>query len=125
MASLNITPSSEAHEKVGALSWEDYYGKIVAPTLATRKISSEALDRASNLRTREAGLTAAKNLRLVLTGNDFLLTQEDLAWFRKRFPGDRTIYTETGGHMGQLWKPAVRESIRAAIRLNHPASSPK
>ena len=116
MASLDITPSSEAHKKVGALGWEDYYSKIIIPALAARKINAETLDRASNLRTREPGLTAAKNLKLVLTGNDFLLTQEDLAWFRKRFPGDRTIYTETGGHMGQLWKPEVRESMRAAIR---------
>ena len=125
MASLDITPNSEAHKKVGALSWEDYYSKIIAPTLATRKINAEALDHASNLRTREAGLTAAKNLKLVLTGNDFLLTQEDLAWFRKRFPSDRTVYTETGGHMGQLGKPEVRNSIRAAIRWDHPAFSSK
>jgi len=125
MASLDITPSSEAHKKVGALGWEDYYSKIVAPTLASRKVNAEALDRASNLRMREAGLTAAKNLKLVLTGNDFLLTPEDLSWFRKRFPGDRTVYTETGGHMGQLWKPEVRESMRAAIRWDHPDSSSK
>ncbi len=125
MASLDIAPSSEAHKKVGTLGWEDYYGNLVAPALAARKINAEALNSASNLRTREAGLTAAKNLKLVLTGNDFLLTQEDLAWFRKRFPGERTIYTETGGHMGQLWKPEVRESMRAAIRWDHTDSSSK
>ncbi|HJO54309.1 MAG TPA: alpha/beta hydrolase, partial [Verrucomicrobiota bacterium] len=125
MSSLDITPSSKAHKKIGTLGWEDYYSKIVAPTLASRKIHAEALSSASNLRTREAGLTAAKHLKLVLTGNDFLLTQQDLAWFRKRFPGDRTIYTETGGHMGQLWKPGVRESMRAAIRWNHADSSSK
>ena len=56
-------------------------------------------------------------------GNDFLLTQEDLAWLRQRFPDKRTIFTETGGHMGQLWKPEVREAMRAAIRLN-PSDSP-
>ena len=125
MASLDIDPSSQAHKKVGTLGWNDYYSKIVAPTLAKRKINAEALNSASNLRKREAGLMAAKNLKLVLTGNDFLLTQKDLAWFRKRFPGDRTIYTETGGHMGQLWKPEVRESMRAAIRWNHADSSSK
>ena len=123
MASLDITPSSKSHKKIGTLGWEDYYSKIVAPALAARKINPEALDRASNLRTREAGLAAAKNLKLVLTGNDFLLTQEDLAWFRKRFPDNRTVYTETGGHMGQLWKPKVRKSIRAAIRRNQSVSS--
>ncbi len=123
MTSLDITPSSEAHKKIGALGWEDYYSKLVTPALAKRKINADALNRASNLRTREAGLTASKNLKLVLTGNDFLLTQEDLAWLRQRFPDKRTIFTETGGHMGQLWKPEVREAMRAAIRLN-PSDSP-
>ena len=60
-------------------------------------------------------LYMAKNLKLVLTGNDFLLTDEDLAWFRTRFK-DRIIYSETGGHMGQLWKKEVRDAMRAAIR---------
>ena len=101
---------------MGALSWEDYYYKIVAPALFKKEINAAALNQASDLRTRESGLTAAKNLKLVLTGNDFLLTQEDLAWFRERFPGDRTIFTKTGGHMGQLWKKEVRDAMRTAIR---------
>ena len=117
MASLEIRPSAKAHERVGALSWEDYYNKIVIPALAKRNIEADALAQASNLRMREAGLTAAPNLKLVLTGNDFLLTKEDLAWFRERFPGERTIFTETGGHMGQLWKTEIRDAMRAAIRF--------
>jgi phospholipid-binding lipoprotein MlaA len=116
MSSLEIARSSTAHEKVGVLSWEDYYSKILAPDLAKRNIDANAMSQASNLRTREAGLTAVKDLKLVLTGNDFLLTKEDLAWFRERFPGERTIFTETGGHMGQLWKKEVYDAMRAAIR---------
>jgi len=116
MSSLEIARSSKTRETVGVLSWEDYYGKIVAPALAKRNIDANAMSQASNLRTREAGLTAAKDLKLVLTGNDFLLTSEDLAWFRERFSGERTIFTETGGHMGQLWKKEVHDAMRAAIR---------
>ena len=115
MSSQGITPTSKAHEKVGTLSWEDYYSKLIGPKLSERGINAEALTNANNLRTREAGLTAAKNLTLVLTGNDFLLTDEDLAWFRTRFK-DRIIYSKTGGHMGQLWKKDVRDAMRAAIR---------
>ena len=107
----------QAYQRVNALCWEDYYSKIVAPALAERNIDSDALAQASNLRTREPGLTAAANLKLVLTSNDFLLTDDDLAWFRERFPGERTVYSETGGHMGQLWRPEVREAMRAAIRF--------
>lgn len=117
MASLEIKPSAKAHEKVGALSWGDYYMKIVVPALAKRNIEADALTLSGNFREREADLDAAPNLKVVLTGNDFLLTKEDLAWLRERFPGERTIFTETGGHMGQLWKPEIRDAMRAAIRF--------
>ena len=53
----------------------------------------------------------------MLTSNDFLLAEDDLAWFRERFSGERTVYSETGGHMGQLWRPEIREAMRAAIRF--------
>ena len=117
MNSLEIRPNTRAYQRVNALCWEDYYSKIVAPALAERNIDDNALAQSSDLRTREAGLTAATNLKLVLTSNDFLLTEDDLAWFRERFSGERTVYSETGGHMGQLWRPEIREAMRAAIRF--------
>lgn len=117
LSSLEIRPSTRAYQRINALSWQDYYSKLVAPALAARNINGSALAEASNLRTREAGLVAAQNLKLVLTSNDFLLTHEDLAWFRERFPGSRTVYSETGGHMGQLWRPEIRDAMRAAIRF--------
>ncbi len=117
MASLEIKPSAKAHEKVGALGWRDYYSKIVAPALNKRNIKEAALMESGNLREREAGLKNKANVKVVLTGNDFLLTKDDLAWFRERFPGKRTIFTETGGHMGQLWKPEIYNAMRAAIRF--------
>ena len=123
MASLEIKPSAKAHEKVGALGWGDYYNKIVAPALDRRNIKKAALIKSGNLREREAGLRNKANVKVVLTGNDFLLTEDDLAWFRKRFPGKRTIFTETGGHMGQLWKPEIFNAMRAAIRFKK-ADSP-
>ena len=117
MASLEIKPSAKAHEKVGALGWRDYYSKIVAPALKKRNIKETALMESGNLREREASLRNKANVKVVLTGNDFLLTGDDLAWFRERFPGKRTIFTETGGHMGQLWKPEIYNAMRAAIRF--------
>ena len=80
-----------------------------------RNISPAELEAASDLRAREAGLMQASGVHLVLTGNDFLLTEDHLSWFREHFKG-RTIYSETGGHMGHLWKKGVRDAMRAAIR---------
>jgi phospholipid-binding lipoprotein MlaA len=115
LASHDIAPSRKVYRHVDALSYEDYYDKIVAPRLAERGIPAEALADATNLRTREAGLMAAPGLKLVLTSNDFLLTAEDLVWFRAKF-GDRVIYDEKGGHMGHIWKPEVKAKMREAIR---------
>ena len=98
MNSLEIRPNTRAYQRVNALCWEDYYSKIVAPALAERNIDDNALAQSSNLRTREVGLTAASNLKLVLTSNDFLLTEDDLAWFRERFSGERTVFRNRRAH---------------------------
>lgn len=104
------------YRRVNALSWEDYYTKILQPHLAKQSIPAATLANASDLRPRQAGATAARSLRLVLTSNDFLLSDEHLNWFRTHFP-DQIIYHEKGGHMGQLWQPKIREAIGEVIRF--------
>ncbi|MCH2378885.1 MAG: MlaA family lipoprotein [Pedosphaera sp.] len=115
LTSHEITPNRKVYNRINAISWEDYYQKIIKPRVKERNISPADLEAASDLRSREAGLMQAHGVHLVLTGNDFLLTDDHLAWFRDRFK-NRTIYSETGGHMGHLWKKDVRDAMRAAIR---------
>ena len=115
LTSHEITPNRKVYNRINAISWEDYYQKIIKPRVKERNISPTDLEAASDLRSREAGLMQAHGVHLVLTGNDFLLTDDHLAWFRDRFK-NRTIYSETGGHMGHLWKKDVRDAMRAAIR---------
>ncbi len=103
------------YHRVNALSWEDYFTKILTPHLAAQSIPATTLTNASDLRQRQAALTAAKSLHLVLTSNDFLLSQEHLDWFRKTFPNQIT-YNKKGGHMGQLWQPKVHQAISEVIR---------
>jgi len=115
MTSHNLRPGSNVINHVNAFSYDDYFKKIMTPRLADRNITEANLAASSDLRTREAGLMAAPNLKLVLTSNDFLLTQDNLAWFRDKF-GERVIYSEKGGHMGHIWKPEVKAKMREAIR---------
>ncbi|MFM1557546.1 MAG: hypothetical protein ACKJR1_13750, partial [Limisphaerales bacterium] len=103
------------YKRVNALSWEDYFTKILTPHLAQQTIAPTTLTNASDLRQRQATLTAAKSLHLVLTSNDFLLSDEHLNWFRTNFPNQIT-YNEKGGHMGQLWKTEVYQAISEVIR---------
>ena len=115
MASHNLRPSARVYKKVDAISYDDYFKKIMTLRLAERNITEAHLADASDLRTREAGLMDVPNLKLVLTSNDFLLTADDLAWFLDKFD-DRVIYSEKGGHMGHIWKPEVKAKMREAIR---------
>ena len=115
LTSHEITPNRKVYNRVNTISWEDYYQNIIETRIKERNISSANLETASDLRSREAGLMQAHGVHLVLTDNDFLLTEDHLSWVREHFRG-RTIYSETGGHMGQLWKKGVRDAMRAAIR---------
>jgi len=103
------------YQRVNALSWEDYYTKILQPHLGAQSIPATTLNSASDLRQRKDGAIAAKSLHLVLTGNDFLLSEDHLGWFRTHFP-DQIIFNEKGGHMGQLWKPEDYKAISDVIR---------
>ena len=116
---LGLKRSQSIYRRVDPLSYQDYYDHILRPRLVARGEPAANIDASVNLRTREAGLMAEPNLQLVLTGNDFLLTADDLAWFRERF-GDRVIYTEKGSHMGQLWWPEVKKKMAEAIRPTQP-----
>ena len=116
---LGLKRSRGVYSRVDPLSYQDYFAQILRPRLLARGEVAADIDASVNLRTREAGLMTEPNLKLVLTGNDFLLTAEDLAWFRERF-GDRVIYTEKGSHMGQLWWPEVKKKMAEAIRPTQP-----
>jgi pimeloyl-ACP methyl ester carboxylesterase len=119
LTGLDLKRSRGVYRRVDPLSYQDYFDHILRPRLLARGEAAVDIDGSLSLRTREAGLMAEPNLQLVLTGNDFLLTADDLTWFRERF-GDRVIYTEKGGHMGQLWWPEVKKKMAEAIRPSQP-----
>ena len=110
-----LTPRRKLYDRVNAISYEDYYEKLIKPHLESRGISAAQLDTASDLRNRMSELVKAGSVHLFLTGNDFLLTSEHLAWFREHFPGHHT-YNEKGGHMGNLWEPKIQDALRGQIR---------
>jgi len=111
-----ITSRRKIYSHINAISYEDYYEKMIKPELATRNVSATELDAVSDLRNRRTGMTKANSVHLLLTGNDFLLSPEHLAWFRNNFP-NRHTYNEKGGHMGNLWESEVRDALQQVIRL--------
>jgi hypothetical protein len=75
----------------------------------------DSLERASSLRSYDAGLRANPNIRIIVNHNDFLLADEDLAWLRATFGPEQLTVFEQGGHLGNLSNPAVQKSILGAL----------
>jgi len=67
------------------------------------------------LRTYEAGLRANPRIRIIVNQNDFLLADEDLNWLHATFGPEQLTVFEQGGHLGNLFNPAVQKTILGAL----------
>jgi hypothetical protein len=70
------------YQEILQFSYRDYFEKFAIPYYQARGMASptaEALEKAGDLRTYDAGLRANSNIRIIVNQNDFLLADEDLA----------------------------------------------
>jgi ABC-type transporter lipoprotein component MlaA/pimeloyl-ACP methyl ester carboxylesterase len=98
-------------------SYRDYFAKFAVPYYQSRGMTSpeETLVKAGDLRTYDTGLRANPDIRVIVNQNDFLLAQPDLAWLHATFgPEQLTVFPE-GGHLGNLYNPAVQKTILEAL----------
>src|ERR1051326_72930 len=106
------------YQEILQYSYQDYFEKFVIPYYQTpghASLTAEALEKAGDLRTYAAGLRANPNIRIIVNQNDFLLTDEDLAWLHATFsPEQLTVFVQ-GGHLGNLFNPAVQRTILVAL----------
>jgi ABC-type transporter lipoprotein component MlaA/pimeloyl-ACP methyl ester carboxylesterase len=99
-------------------SYEDYLKKFAIPYFQARGMASpaaEALGKAGDLRTYEAGLRANSKIRVIVNQNDFLLADEDLEWLHAAFAPEQLTVFKQGGHLGNLFNPGVQKSILRAL----------
>jgi hypothetical protein len=117
------------YQEILQYSYEDYFEKFAVPYYQSRGMASpaaEALEKAGDLRTYDAGLRANPDIRVIVNQNDFLLTDEDLAWLRATFTPDQLTVFDKGGHLGNLFNPTVQKSILAALTpMRPPQPNPK
>jgi len=99
-------------------SYKDYFEKFATPYYQTRgidltapKVSAHAAD----LRAHAGGLTANRNIRLIVNRNDILLANEDLDWLEATFKPDQLTVFDKGGHLGNLAHPDVQRTILGAL----------
>ena len=104
-------------------SYQDYFEKFAIPYYQTpghALLTAEAMEKAGDLRTYDTGLRANPDIRVIVNQNDFLLTDEDLAWLHATFTTNQLTVFPQGGHLGNLSNPAVQKSIMAALTPMRP-----
>ena len=110
------------YQEILQYSYQDYFEKFAIPYYQTRGIDStaEALGKAGDLRTYDAGLRVNPNIRIIVNQNDFLLTDDDLAWLHATFAPEQLTVFPQGGHLGNLSNPTVQKAILAALTPMRP-----
>jgi pimeloyl-ACP methyl ester carboxylesterase len=113
------------YQEILRYSYQDYFDKFAVPYYQARGLASPAaeLGKAGDLRTYQAGLLANPGIRVIVNQNDFLLSEDDLAWIRATFPPEQLTVFPRGGHFGNLCNPAVQKSILGALAGLKPARS--
>lgn len=115
------------YQEMLQFSYQDYFEKCAIPYYQNKGLASataEALGKAGDLRTYERGLRANPSVRVLVNQNDFLLTDEDLAWLHATFTPERLTVFQQGGHMGNLFDPTVQNTIVEALAGLKPAAAP-
>ncbi len=111
-----------AYQEILHYSYQDYFNQFVIPYYQSRGMASPAktLEEADDLRTYDAGLRANPDIRIITNQNDFLLTDEDLAWLRATFAPEQLTVFAQGGHLGNLSNTNVQKAIMAALTPMRP-----
>lgn len=105
------------YKDMAGMSFSDYYKKIALPVNKREGATAQDVERSIDLHNRTEDLKGVKGLHLVLSKNDFLLSDSDREWFKSNFSGKATVF-EQGGHLGELWRPELREAIQRELRLH-------
>ena len=106
------------YEEILQYSYQDYMEKFAVPYYQARGMAApaaEAMAKADDLRSYDAGLRANHKIRIIVNQNDFLLADEDLDWLHATFAPEQLTVFQQGGHLGNLYNPAVQKTILGAL----------
>jgi len=107
-----------AYQEILRYSYQDYFKKFAIPYYQKQGLASptaQTMAKAGDLRTYETSLHANPDIRVIVNQNDFLLADEDLTWLRATFAPEQLTVFPQGGHLGNLFNPAVQKSILGAL----------
>lgn len=120
--------SADALRAMSAVSFGQYIDTRLLPNWLARwpSASAEQLRRQASLRAIGARLAGDPRIRVVTNADDFVLGAEGARWLRDTL-GERVTVFPTGGHLGNLQAPEVRQAILTACggsRRPAPAAEP-
>ncbi len=109
----------ENYLEIMQYGYQEYYQAFVIPALRIREkgeVTTERIQRASDLRVREPGLKGNQKVCVFANENDFLLREGDLAWLQGLLPETNLRVSPRGGHMGNLHEPEIQTEIYELLR---------
>ncbi len=116
--SISTLRRAPLYQEILQYSYLDYFEKFAVPYYQApggASLTAEAMDKAGDLRTYDAGLHGNPKVRIIVNRNDFLLGADDLAWLHATFRPEQLTVFEQGGHLGNLSNPAVQKAILGAL----------
>ncbi|HEX5790669.1 MAG TPA: VacJ family lipoprotein, partial [Luteolibacter sp.] len=103
-----------AYEEILRMSFADYLSKMVLPECRKLGVDQASFHRQGNLRSMASPLALSKNLQVITSRNDFLLSPADVGWLQTTL-GSRLTLLEHGGHLGCLTVPKVHDRIAECL----------
>ena len=107
-----------SYVEMAGYSFEGYVDAFVLPYFRDQLQAVSGMDELiarSDLRSVAGGLRGNPKLRVFANRNDFLATPADIAWLTETLGSEHVKLFETGGHLGNLYKPEVQAEIMASI----------
>jgi phospholipid-binding lipoprotein MlaA len=108
----NAFVRDDFYREIRQISYGEYAQRFILPYMIKRGFvaNREELIAGASLEPSAELFRNNPKIRVQICDDDFLLTPEDVTWFRATFAGNLTEYP-TGGHLGNLYLPAVQEAL--------------
>jgi len=106
------------YEEIGDYSFSMYFYAFVLPYHRDRlhtAASAEEMVAANDLRAIAAPLRGHPKLRVFANRNDFLTSDEDVAWLTAVVGSEHVRLFPTGGHLGNLYQPEVQAELMSSL----------
>jgi phospholipid-binding lipoprotein MlaA len=113
---LKVNPGTfvrqKSYDEIRQISYAEYMDRFVVPYLIKtgHGTDRDTLLAATDLEQGTQYLRDNPKVRVQICADDFLLSHQDIFWYRTNLGTNLTVYPQ-GGHLGNLHVPAVQENL--------------